>query len=101
MDDEDPADGGAEGARDAAPLLEAQEDPLAGGAADEGAVGAVRLEERDVRADRRLVERGAAIAQRGDDGRDQRAVPEFGQHGADASARPRASGVAPLGSGIG
>ena len=85
---------GAEGALRRAPLVDRQEHALAGRAAREDAIGAVRLQEGDVRGDRSLVERGAAVAERRDGGDDERAVAEVGQHaGRDPAQRSAAIGV--------
>ena len=98
MDDQRAAQCDAERTGRAAALLEAQQDPLAGRAAGEDAIGAVRLEERHVWRHGLLVELRATIAQRRDGGDDERPVAQIGEHRRDATVismitvRPIAAG---------
>ena len=70
--DQPAADRGAVGDRHAAPLLEREQDPLAGGAAGEDAVGAVLGEEGGERPDGLLVDPLAVVGERRHCRHDQR-----------------------------
>ena len=69
-------------------LIESEEDALAGRAAREDAVRAVRLEEGGIRRDRALVDAGAAIGEGRDRSDDEGWVVQLGEH------RPMLAGAA-------
>ena len=72
VDEQPAAEGGSEDDRGPSPLVGAEEDPLAGGAAGEDAVGAVSHQEADHWPDGGLVHTIASRGERGRGGHDER-----------------------------